>query len=61
MDVELNIPAVGGPGRATREGRTDLPRLFFIADGFASGRDGMPAGAVRERTLALVEAGVRGV
>ena len=39
----------------------DLPRLFLIADGFALGRPGQGAEAVRERTLALVQSGVRGV
>jgi thiamine-phosphate pyrophosphorylase len=40
---------------------TNLPRLLLIADGFVTGRSGMPAEAVRDHVLALVEAGVRAV
>lgn len=36
----------------------DLPRLLLIADGFASGRPEMDAVDVRQRAVALVEAGV---
>ena len=35
-----------------------LPRLLLVADGFASGRSELDAGAVRQRAVALVEAGV---
>ena len=35
-----------------------LPRLLLIADGFAAGRAELDAATIRQRTLALVEAGV---
>lgn len=35
-----------------------LPRLLLIADGFASGRPELDAESIRQRTVALVEAGV---
>lgn len=38
-----------------------LPRLFLIADGFASGRQGQAAELVRERVKTLVRGGVRAV
>jgi thiamine-phosphate pyrophosphorylase len=40
------------------DARAPLPRLLLIADGFASGRDGLEAEAVRQRAVALVAAGV---
>lgn len=39
------------------EGRR-IPRLMFIADGFATGRSELDAATIRQRTVALVEAGV---
>ncbi len=38
-----------------------LPRLLLVADGFASGRTELDAETIRQRTHALVEAGVRWV
>ena len=38
-----------------------MPRLCLIADGFAAGRQGMPADAVQSRVSELVAAGVRWV
>ena len=39
-------------------GGEGIPRLLLIADGFASGRTELDAGTIRQRTRALVEAGV---
>ena len=48
--------------RPTAEPSRPLPsRLLLIADGFASGRAELDAEAIGDRTLALVEAGVRWV
>ena len=48
-------PPPSGRGGA---GRTALPRLLLVADGFASGRAELGADVVRERARACVEAGV---
>lgn len=37
---------------------SELPRLLLIADGFATGRTELPATEIRQRAVALVEAGV---
>lgn len=42
----------------SREGASRLPRLLLIADGFVTGRPELEAVAIRERAVALVEAGV---
>ena len=56
------LPERGGDARPTPERLRPLPsRLLLIADGFASGRAEMDASAIRDRALALVEAGVRWV
>jgi thiamine-phosphate pyrophosphorylase len=45
--------------RGERVGRQDLvPRLLLVADGFVSGRAELEAEAIRDRTRALVNAGV---
>ena len=42
----------------TRERVVEIPRLLLIADGFATGRVELDAETIRQRTLALVAAGV---
>ncbi|MDT0632737.1 thiamine phosphate synthase [Rubrivirga litoralis] len=50
---EATPPEAAPPGRGGA-----VPRLLLIADGFASGRPELDAGAIRDRALACVEAGV---
>lgn len=59
MNVTMTMPGALAP--TVRHASTDLPRLFLIAEGFVSGRAGMPAAKVRAQTEALVESGVRAV
>jgi thiamine-phosphate pyrophosphorylase len=61
MNETVTLAGVERPNATASRAGTRLPRLLLIADGFVTGRAGMPAEGVREHVLALVEAGVGAV